>query len=113
MLRAGFDARGPVAGVMHSFTGDAATAKASLDMGLYVSFAGMITYKHAENLRQAAATIPLDRLLVETDSLYLAPVPVRGKRDEPAYVVHTAECLAKVLGVTREVIDERTTHNAR
>jgi TatD DNase family protein len=113
MLRAEFDARGPVAGVLHSFTGDAGTAKACLDMGLYVSFAGMVTYKNAENLRQAAATIPLDRLLVETDSPYLAPVPVRGKRNEPAYVVHTADSLAKALGVTPEVIDEQTTRNAR
>jgi TatD DNase family protein len=113
MLRAEFDARGPVAGVMHSFTGDTATAKACLDMGLYVSFAGMVTYKNAEDLRRVAATIPLERLLVETDSPYLAPVPVRGKRNEPAYVVHTADCLARVLGVSREVIDEHTTRNAR
>jgi TatD DNase family protein len=113
MLRAEFDARGPVSGVMHSFTGDAATAKACLDMGLYISFAGMVTYKNAESLRQVAATIPLDRLLVETDSPYLAPVPVRGQRNEPAYVIHTADCLAKVLGVTREMIDEQTTRNAR
>jgi TatD DNase family protein len=113
MLRADFDANGPVAGVMHSFTGDAATATACLEMGLHVSFAGMITYKNAENLRQVAATIPLDRLLVETDSPYLAPVPVRGKRNEPAYVIHTADCLAKALGVTRDAIGEHTTRNAR
>ena len=113
MLRADFDARGPVAGVMHSFTGDAATAQACLAMGLHISFAGMVTYKNAEDLRRVAATVPLDRLLVETDSPYLAPVPVRGKRNEPAYVVHTAECLANVLGVTRDVIDEHTTHNAK
>jgi TatD DNase family protein len=113
MLRAEFDARGPVAGVMHSFTGDAATARACLDMGLYVSFAGMVTYKNAEDLRRVAATIPLDRLLVETDSPYLAPVPVRGQRNEPAYVVHTAECLAKVLGVSPDVIDQHTTRNAK
>lgn len=113
MLRAEFDACGPVAGVMHSFTGDAATARACLQMGLHISFAGMVTYKNAENLRQVAATIPLDRLLVETDSPYLAPMPVRGKRNEPAYVVHTADCLAKVLGVTPAAIDEYTTRNAR
>jgi TatD DNase family protein len=112
-LRAEFDARGPVAGVMHSFTGDAATARACLEMGLYVSFAGMVTYKNAEDLRQVAATIPLDRLLVETDSPYLAPVPHRGKRNEPAYVVHTAELLAKVVGVSPAVIEEHTTRNAR
>jgi TatD DNase family protein len=113
MLRAEFDSRGPVAGVLHSFTGDAATAKACLDMGLHVSFAGMLTYKNAENLRQVAATIPLDRLLVETDSPYLAPVPNRGKRNEPAYVVHTAECLAKVLGKPLEEVAAATTANAK
>jgi TatD DNase family protein len=113
MLGAEFDARGPIAGVMHSFTGDVATAKACMDMGLLISFAGMVTYKNAENLRQVAATIPLDRLLVETDSPYLAPVPHRGKRNEPAYVVHTAECLADVLDVSRDLIAEQTTRNAR
>ena len=113
MLRAEFEARGPVAGVMHSFTGDAATAKACLEMGLYISFAGMVTYKNAEDLRRVVATIPLDRLLVETDSPYLAPVPHRGKRNEPAYVVHTAELLAKVPGVNLSKIDEQTTRNAR
>jgi TatD DNase family protein len=113
MLRAEVDARGPVAGVMHSFTGDATTARSCLEMGLYISFAGMVTYKNAEDLRQVAATVPLDRVLVETDSPYLAPVPVRGKRNEPAYVVHTADCLARVLGVARDVIDEHTTRNAR
>jgi len=113
MLRAEFDARGPVAGVMNSFTGDAVTAKACLEMGLYISFAGMVTYKNAEDLRRVAATVPLGRLLVETDSPYLAPVPHRGKRNEPAYVVHTAELLAKVLGVTLAEIDWQTTRNAR
>ena len=113
MLRAEFDARGPVAGVMHSFTGDAATARACMDMGLYISFAGMLTYKNAEALRVTAATVPLDRVLVETDSPYLAPVPHRGQRNEPAFVVHTAEVLASVLGVASEVVDEHTTRNAR
>jgi TatD DNase family protein len=113
MLRAEFDARGPVAGVMHSFTGDAATAKACLDMGLYISFAGMLTYKNAEDLRKVAATIPLDRLLVETDSPYLAPVPHRGKRNEPAYVIHTAACLAEVRGIGPDVIADHTTRNAQ
>lgn len=112
MLRTEFDANGPIAGVMHSFTGDATTAKACLELGLYISFAGMLTYKNAENLRQVATTIPLDRLLVETDSPYLAPVPHRGKRNEPAYVVHTADCLANVLGVSRDVVDQSTTRNA-
>jgi len=113
MLRVEFDARGPVAGVMHSFTGDAATARACLEMGLYISFAGMVTYKNAEDLRRVAATVPLERLLVETDSPYLAPMPHRGKRNEPAYLLHTAECLAKVFGVVPRIVDEHTTRNAR
>jgi TatD DNase family protein len=113
VLRAEFDRHGPVRGVMHSFCGDADTAAACLEMGLHLSFAGMLTYKTAEDLRTVAAGVPLDRLLVETDSPYLAPVPVRGKRNEPAFVRHTAECLAKVKGVAVEVIAEHTTRNAR
>lgn len=113
MLRAEFDRHGPLSGVMHSFSGDTPTAAACLAMGLHISFAGMLTYKTAEPLRAAAATVPLERLLVETDSPYLAPVPQRGKRNEPAYVTHTAACLAGILGVSLEVLAERTTHNAR
>ena len=82
-------------------------------MGLHVSFAGMLTYKNAEELRRVAKDVPLDRLLVETDSPYLAPVPNRGKRNEPANVVHTAECLAKLHDVPLDVIAEQTTTNAR
>ncbi len=113
MLRADFDRHGPVRGVMHSFTGDAVTAQACLAMGLYVSFAGMLTYKNAQALRDVAAAVPLERLLVETDSPYLAPVPVRGQRNEPANVVHTAACLAGVKGVEAGVLAEHTTRNAR
>jgi TatD DNase family protein len=113
MLRADHDAHGPVRGVLHSFTGDAATAEAGLAMGLYVSFAGMLTYKNARELREVAGRVPLDRLLVETDSPYLAPVPVRGKRNEPAYVAHTAACLAGVLGVDLAALAAQTTRNAR
>jgi TatD DNase family protein len=113
MLRDDFEKHGAVKGVMHSFTGDQATAEACLAMGLYISFAGMLTYKNAQNLRDVAETIPLDRLLVETDSPYLAPVPVRGKRNELANVVHTAACLASVKDVTAETIAERTTRNAQ
>jgi TatD DNase family protein len=113
MLRADFDRHGPVRGVMHSFTGDAGTAQACLAMGLHVSFAGMLTYKNAQALRDVAATVPLERLLVETDSPYLAPVPVRGQRNEPANVVHTAACLARVKGVEVGVLAEHTTRNAR
>jgi TatD DNase family protein len=113
MLRADFDRHGPVRGVMHSFTGGAETAKACLEMGLYLSFAGMLTYKNAQALRDVAATVPRDRLLVETDSPYLAPVPMRGKRNEPAFVAHTAACLATLVGVDVAVLAEQTTVNAR
>ncbi len=113
MLREQFDAHGPVRGVLHSFCGDPAVALACLELGLHISFAGMVTYKTADDLRKVAATIPLDRLLVETDSPYLAPVPVRGKRNEPAFVRHTAECVATAQGVSAEVVCAATTRNAR
>jgi TatD DNase family protein len=113
MLREDYDRHGPVRGVMHSFTGDAATASACLAMGLFVSFAGMVTYKNAGDLREVARGVPADRVLVETDSPYLAPVPVRGKRNEPAYVRHTAECLAAVRGVEADALGAETTRNAR
>jgi TatD DNase family protein len=113
MLRAGFDNHGPVRAVMHSFTGDLATAQACVQMGLYISFAGMLTYKNAQALRDVAAKMPLERVLVETDCPYLAPVPNRGKRNEPAYVVHTGAVLAQTLGVPLDVIAEHTTRNAR
>jgi TatD DNase family protein len=113
MLRDAFDKHGAIRGVMHSFCGDAAAAKACLDMGLHISFAGMVTFKNNDPLRQVARTIPLEKLLIETDSPYLAPMPHRGKRNEPAYVVHTAECLAGVFGVSRDVIIEQTTRNAK
>jgi TatD DNase family protein len=113
MLRADFERHGPIRAVMHSFTGDLATAQACLAMGLYISFAGMLTYKNAQDLREVAKQVPADRLLVETDSPYLAPVPVRGKRNEPGYVVHTLTCLAGLHGVPPEVLAEQTTRNAR
>jgi TatD DNase family protein len=113
MLRADYERHGPVRAVMHSFTGDAATAQACLEMGLYISFAGMLTYKNAQALRDVAAQVPLGRLLVETDCPYLAPVPVRGQRNEPAFVRHTALCLADLLGITLDTLAEQTTRNAR
>lgn len=113
MLRADHERHGPVRAVMHSFTGDLATAEACLAMGLHISFAGMVTYKNAQALRDVAAKVPADRLLVETDSPYLAPVPKRGQRNEPAYVVHTAALLATVRGVTPEELAEQTTRNAK
>jgi TatD DNase family protein len=113
MLRADFERLGPVRGVMHSFTGDLVTAQACMAMGLYISFAGMVTYKNAQVLRAVAAQVPLERLLVETDAPYLAPVPVRGQRNEPAFVRHTAHCLAEVKEVPLETIAEHTSRNAR
>lgn len=113
MLEAEFHAHGPIAGVMHSYTGDAATAKRCLACGLYVSFAGMITYKNATDIRTTATTIPLDRILVETDSPYLAPVPHRGERNEPAHVIHTAAYIATLFGLTAQAFAEHTTRNAR
>ncbi|WP_439627940.1 TatD family hydrolase [Gemmata sp.] len=113
VLRREFAAHGPVRAVMHSFSGDLATALACLEMGLYVSFAGMVTYPNAQNLRDVAKLVPLDRLLVETDCPYLAPQPVRGKRNEPAHVAHTAAVLAQVKGVSVGELEEHTTRNAR
>jgi TatD DNase family protein len=113
MLRAEFDRHGLIRAVMHSFTGDLATARACLEMGLFISFAGMLTYPNAQNLRDVVKEIPLERLLVETDCPYLAPQPVRGKRNEPAYVFHTATVLAEVKGVSLDEIATQTTRNAR
>ena len=113
MLKVAFDQHGPIRGVMHSFTGDTETAKVCLAMGLHISFAGMLTFKNNDALRNVATTIPLDRVLVETDSPYLTPMPFRGKRNEPAYVVHTAECLAHAMGSSPKAIAEQTTKNAR
>lgn len=106
-------ANGPIRAVMHSFSGDAATAAACLELGLYVSFAGMVTYPTAQNLRDVAKEVPLDRLLVETDCPYLAPQPVRGKRNEPAFVAHTAALLAQVKGVSAAELEHHTTRNAK
>ncbi len=103
---------GPLHGVMHSFSGNLSTAEASVELGLYISFAGMLTYNKNADLRAVAASIPLDRLLVETDAPYLAPVPMRGKRNEPAHVRHTCECLAGLFGKTIDEMAAITTQNA-
>jgi len=100
-------------GIMHSFCGDLATAEACLKLGLHISFAGMLTFKKNDDLRSVASQIPLDRLLVETDSPYLAPQPNRGKRNEPAWVQFTAECLAELHGLSLKEIGSATTKNAR
>lgn len=100
-------------GVIHCFTGDTPQARRYLDMGLYLSFSGIITFSKAEAIREVARWAPLDRILVETDSPYLAPVPHRGRRNEPAYVVRTAEALAKLRGLPLEELADATTRNTR
>jgi TatD DNase family protein len=112
MLRAA-GARGPLRGVMHSFTGTAETAAECVALGMYISFAGMVTFKKSDALRAVAATIPDERILVETDSPYLAPHPLRGKRNEPANVVLTARVLAEVRGRDAESFFQLTADNAR
>jgi TatD DNase family protein len=100
-------------GVIHCFTGDWPAARTYLDLGMHVSVAGIVTFKTADAIRDAVRRIPRDRLLVETDSPFLAPVPYRGKRNEPAHVVHVAAKVAEVWGTTPEVVAEITTANAR
>ncbi|HZT58902.1 MAG TPA: TatD family hydrolase [Pyrinomonadaceae bacterium] len=98
-------------GVMHCFGGGARMAEAVLELGFMISFAGNVTFKKAENLREVALTVPLERLLVETDCPYLAPVPFRGRRNEPAHVVETARFLADLRGVGREEFGRGTSEN--
>jgi len=98
-------------GVLHCFTGSVENAKAVLDAGFVVSFAGMISYPKSQGLRDAAAMVPLDRMFIETDSPYLAPVPYRGKRNEPAFVVEVARTIAAVRGISCEEIGLQTTRN--
>lgn len=99
------------AGVFHSFTEDAGYGRRALELGYLVSFSGMITFRAADNIRYAAAGLPLESLLVETDAPFLAPVPYRGKRCEPAFVVETAKKLAEVKGVGVAEVAEVTTRN--
>ena len=99
------------AGVIHCFTEDVNTAKLALDLGFYISFSGIVTFKNATAIQEAARYVPLDRLLVETDSPYLAPVPKRGKPNEPAYVRHTAAFVAQLRGDSLENIAQATTAN--
>lgn len=103
--------QGEVRGVFHCFTGDAALAAAALRLGFYLSFSGIVSFPKSDALRAVAATVPGDRLLVETDSPYLAPVPHRGQRNEPALVVHVAEALAAARGTTPAAIVEQTAAN--
>lgn len=106
--------KGPLHGIMHSYTGDLELAERFLDMGLHISFAGMITFKRSTELRHVASRIPADRLLIETDSPYLSPEPFRGKRpNEPARVIHTARVVAESRGLLEQELVDLTTANAR
>ena len=98
-------------GVLHCFTEDRDTAAKLLDMGFYISFSGIVTFRNAEALREAARYVPLDRMLVETDSPYLAPVPHRGKENQPAFTRDVAEYMAVVKGVDVETLAQATTQN--
>jgi TatD DNase family protein len=98
-------------GVMHCFTESWETARAALDLGFYISISGIVTFRNADSLRAVAARIPADRLLIETDAPYLAPVPHRGKINEPAFVRHVAEELAKIRGISVDELARSTTDN--
>jgi len=102
---------GCAGGVFHCFTESMEVARAALDLGFYISFSGIVTFKTAQDIRDVAAMVPLDRMLIETDSPYLAPVPYRGKTNNPSYVPHVAKQLAGVRGVTVETIAQATSAN--
>lgn len=102
---------GALGGVLHCFTEDRETAWKAVEMGFHVSFSGIVTFKNAQNLRDVAAELPLDRLLVETDAPYLAPTPHRGKTNEPAFVRHVAEEIARIRGLSLEDFARATTAN--
>jgi len=103
--------KGGVAGVMHCFTESLEVAQAAIEMGFYISFSGIVTFKSAKDLQAVAKAVPLDRILIETDSPYLAPVPFRGKMNEPGYVTHVAEYIATLKDVPLREIADRTTGN--
>lgn len=100
-----------VGGVMHCFTESLEIAELAIALGFYISFSGIVTFKKAMQVKEVATTIPLDRVLVETDSPYLAPVPFRGKSNQPAYVKHVAEEVARLRGISEEELTEATTRN--
>lgn len=103
--------KGAFTGLIHCFTGTQKLAHAALDLGFYISVSGIVTFKNSTALREVIKIVPLDRLLVETDAPFLAPVPYRGKTNEPAFIVHTANLLAELKGVTQAKIAASTTDN--
>jgi TatD DNase family protein len=102
---------GEAGGVMHCFTESLAVAEAAIELGFYISFSGIVTFKNAAALREVAAAIPLERMLIETDSPYLAPVPHRGQTNQPGFVKHVAEEIARVRGITPEAVGAATSEN--
>jgi TatD DNase family protein len=100
-----------IGGVMHCFTEDWAMAQQALDLGFYISISGIVTFKNAIQVQEVASKVPLDRLLIETDAPYLAPVPFRGKPNQPAYVKHTAQAIADLRGITFDELAKATTEN--
>jgi TatD DNase family protein len=102
---------GEAGGVMHCFTESLEVAEAAIDLGFYISFSGIVTFKNAASLREMAAAIPLERLLIETDAPYLAPVPHRGQINEPGFVKYVAEEIARVRGISAEAVGEATSAN--
>ena len=98
-------------GVIHCFTGTRAFAEAAVELGFLISFSGVVTFKKAEDLRETARALPLEKILIETDSPFLAPIPYRGRRNEPAYVVETARAFAELRGTTAEEIGRETSEN--
>jgi TatD DNase family protein len=100
-------------GVMHCFTESMEVARAAMDLGFYISFSGIVTFKNAKDLKAVAQTVPLDRMLIETDSPYLAPMPFRGKTNEPGFVKHVAEEIARLKNISLEEVGETTSRNFR
>jgi TatD DNase family protein len=100
-----------VGGVMHCFTENLDVALQAIELGFYISFSGIVTFKNALTIKEVAKQIPLDRMLVETDSPYLSPMPYRGKTNQPSYVKYVAEEIARLRGISLEEISEATTNN--
>jgi TatD DNase family protein len=102
---------GEAGGIMHCFTESWEVAAAALDLGFHISFSGIVTFKNALQIKEVARKVPMDRLLIETDAPYLAPVPYRGKTNEPGFVLHVAEEIARLRGLSVEAVAEITTNN--
>src|SRR5919202_5179007 len=112
LLQEFWERNGAVRGVMHCWGGTPEETQWFLDLGFYISFSGIVTFKNAQSIQASAVMVPSDRLLIETDCPFLAPVPKRGKRNEPAYVRHVAECVARLRNVSLEALAQETTQNA-